>query len=403
MKCVHTADFHVDDKNIDEARKCLGFLFETVKTKKPDITILAGDLFDSRNVKLESMAARLLFEVVSEMANVSPVAIVYGTPSHEGEATAALRYLNTRYPIHVSDMPEQYYMMNDNSFVDNPGDSQPKLVISAVPQPTKKYFSSSGSIDSTNQEIASKMSGIFAGFGAKASQYDCPHILIGHFSISGAFLSATRQMIGFDIEISSDQIALAGANLVTMGHIHLPQKIPGKHNIFYSGSIFQNDFGEACEEKGFYCHEIDANGLQDSTFIQTPSRRFFKIRQDFTDTQDDFQVPFTPETLEKVKGAIVKIEIRVYEDDVAKIDRENLKQNMAEAVSYSIKIDNVPRVNVRSEAILKMTRLRDKIVEQARLRGEEVSESILLKADKLESESGDSVVDGVADCSSEKI
>ena len=85
----------------------------------------------------------------------------------------------------------------------------------------------------------------------------------------------------------------------------------------------------------------------------------------------------------------------MYEDDVAKIDRDGLKQNMAEAISYSIKIDNVPRMNVRSEAILKMTRLRDKMVEQARLRGEEVPESILLKADKLESESGDDIIDGI--------
>ena len=396
LKAVHTADFHIDDKNIDEARKCLEFLVETVKTKKPDITILAGDLFDSRNVKLESMAARLLFEVVSEIANVSPVAVVYGTPSHEGEATAVLRYLNTKYSIHVSDMPEQYYMMDDNSFVNVPGKDQcPKLIISAVPQPTKRHFSSSSSIDLTNQEIADAMSGVFGGFGAKAAEFKAPHILIGHFSVSGAFLSETRQMVGFDVEISSDQIALANANLVACGHIHLNQVI--KKDIFYSGDLFQSDFGEAGQEKGFYLHELDAaNGLQKSTFIQTPYTHLYALKFDFTDPQTDFKTLFTQEIKDSVKGAVVRVEITAYEDDVAKIDRDDLERNLAEAKSYEIKIIRVPRENVRSEKLLKLKTLRDKLIEQARLRGEVVKESILKKADNLESMESDEIVEAAA-------
>ena len=39
LRIIHTADFHVDDKNIEEARKCLSFLVKTVKTEnnKEDI------------------------------------------------------------------------------------------------------------------------------------------------------------------------------------------------------------------------------------------------------------------------------------------------------------------------------------------------------------------------------
>lgn len=395
IRILHAADFHVDDKNIDEARKCLLFLVETVKVRKPDITIIAGDLFDSRSIKLESLAARLMFEVVSEIADVSPVAIVFGTPSHEGEATASLAYIKARYSVHVSGQPEQYYMMHDDSFVDNPGDSQPKLVISAVPQPTKKYFSSSGSIDSTNQEIADVMSGVFGGLGAKASQHTAPHILIGHFSVSGAFLSATRQMIGFDIEISSDQIALANADLVALGHIHLRQQI--QKNIFYSGSLFQSDTSEAGQDFGFWIHELDdAHQLQKSEYIITPFTRLYKLTHDLTNSPDTFQVPFKQETLDQIKGAVVKVEITAYEDDVAKIDREDLNRNLAEAKSFEIKIIRTPRENVRSEKLLKLKTLREKIIEQARLRSEEILESILVKTDNLESMEVDEIVSMVA-------
>jgi exonuclease SbcC len=390
-RILHAADFHVDDKNIDEAKKCLEFLVETVKIITPDITIIAGDLFESRSVRLESMATELLFEVISKIADLSPVSIVFGTASHEGEATAALRYIKAKYPVHVSMIPEQYYMMHDDSFVDNPSDSQPKLVISAVPQPTKKYFSSSGSIDSTNQEIAGVMSGVFGGLGAKASQYTAPHILIGHFSVSGAFLSATRQMIGFDVEISSDQIALANADLVALGHIHLKQQI--QKNIFYSGSLFQSDTSEAGQDFGFWIHELDdAHRLQKSEYIITPFTRLYKLTHDFTDTQDTFKVPFTQENLDQIKGAVVKVEITAYEDDVAKIDRDDLERNLAEAKSFEIKIIRSPRENVRSEKLLKLTTLREKLTEMAKLRGEDVPESILSKADNLESMEADEIV-----------
>lgn len=397
IKCLHAADWHCRDDDLDEAKKCLEFLVKTAKDEQPDIIVIAGDIFNSRHVKLESESTKLVFDVIYELANLSPVAIVIGTPSHEGTTVEALKYIKARYPIWVSTVPEQIYLCEGdlNSDISKllAQDQAPiDAVITLIPPPTKQYFQSMSSIDTTNKEISDAMTAMFAGFGAKAAEFSCPHILGGHLSIGGAFVSNSQQLIGVDIEVSTDQLSLANATVNALGHIHYGQKIGDR--TFYSGSLYRVNSGED-EEKGFWIHELSATVLQDSTFIKTPSRRFFKIKQDFTDTQDDFKVPFTPEILEKVKGAIVKIEIRVYEDDVAKIDRDGLKQNMAEAISYSIKIDNVPRMNVRSEAILKMTRLRDKMVEQARLRGEEVPESILLKADKLESESGDDIIDGI--------
>lgn len=391
LKCIHCADFHVCDKNIGEAGKCLAFLVETIKTEKPDITIIAGDIFDSRNVKLESLAARLIFEVIAEIADISPVGAILGTASHEGESTLAFKYIKARYPVHVSAMPEQYYMMNDNSFVNDPGDDQPKLIISSVPQPGKQNFLSSGSIDATNQEIADKMSGIFAGFGAKAAEFNAPHVLIGHFSVSGAFLRATRQMLGFDIEISSDQIALANSDLVALGHIHLRQQI--QKNIFYSGSLFQGDTSESGQDFGFWIHELDtAHQLQRSKYIITPFTHLYKLTYDLTGPNADFKLPFTPENLEQIKGAVVRIEIRVYEDEVSKIDHENLEHNLADAKSYEIKMIRVPRENVRSEVLLKLITLREKLIEMAKLRGEEVPESMLLKSDDLESMEVDEIV-----------
>ena len=394
FKVIHTADFHIDNQNIDEAQKCLEFIIKRTKIEQPDIVMIAGDLFDSRNVKLESPAAMLLFDIITQMANFTPVAIVYGTPSHEGDATAALRYLKAKHPIHVSDKPEQYYMMNDNSFVSNPGGKQPKLVISAIPQPTKQYLKSSSSIDVANQEIASTMSNIFAGFGATAARYKTPHILMGHFSVSGAAINDKRQMVGLDIEISNDQIALTSADLVALGHIHLRQKVG--NNGFYSGSIFPTDWGEL-EDKGFYIHTLENKKLIEPNFIKTPSRKLIKISEDLT-KDCDIDYLLSADSIPEIKDANLKIELKVYQDEAQKIDKEEIKKaliNMG-AKSVGVHLLRMPRENVRSKNILKLTTLQEKVIEWAKLRGETVSESILKKADLLEFEDADKIIQGVA-------
>lgn len=388
IKLIHSADWHCRDDDLDEVKKCLGFLVETVKDEKPDMVMMPGDVFDSRHVKLDSRAAKLILEIVQEIANLAPIAIVAGTPSHDGTTVEALRYIMAKYPVWVSTVPQQIYLMPDGTFLTAPNDP-PKLAISLVPPPTKQYFQSMSDIDSTNKEIAAAMSTMFGGFGAMGAEYDCPHVLGGHLSIGGAFVSDTQQLIGVDIEVSTDQLGLANAVVNMLGHIHYGQKIG--NNTFYSGSLYRIDSGET-EDKGFWIHTL-SSGLQDSTFIKTPTRKLYKLKYDFTNSQDDFRVPFAPKMLDRIKDAIVQVELKVFEDEVSKIDMEDLELNLVEAKEHSRpKIIRVPRTNVRSERLLKLRTLREKIIEQARLRGEEVPESILKKADALESMEPDEVV-----------
>lgn len=393
MKLIHSADWHCRDDDLDEVKKCLGTLVKTVKDEEPDMVMMPGDVFDSRHVKLDSQAAKLILALVQEIANLVPIAIVTGTPSHDGTAVEALRYIMAKYPVWISTVPEQVYLMPNGKFTTTPTDP-PKLTISLVPPPTKQYFQSMSDIDSTNKEIAAAMSAMFGGFGARAADFTCPHVLGGHLSIGGAFVSDTQQLIGVDVEVSTDQLGLANAVVNMLGHIHYGQKMGDK--TYYSGSLYRTDSGET-EDKGFWIHELSATGLQGSTFIKTPTRKLFKVKYDFTNSQNGFRVPFTSEMLNGIKDAIVQVELKVFEDEVSKIDIEGLELNLAEAKEYGTpKIIRVPRVNVRSERLLKMRTLREKIVEQARLRGEEVPESILRKADALESMELDEIMAMVA-------
>ena len=401
MRILHMADIHARDADIEEVEKCLEAIVKLAYKEEPDLIINAGDTFDSRNIRLDSQAAKLIFRKFSDLADLAPVAVITGTPSHDGEAVEALQYVNSKHPIWVSKKPEQIYLI-DGVLIDE-CEEPPDAVLSMIPQPSKQYFSTDSDIRGADAEIASAMSAIFAGFGAQASVYNCPHILVGHFQVGGAMISETQQLVGVDVEISKDQIALANADLVCLGHIHKQQQIGT--NIFYSGSIYRLNYGEM-DEKGAYIHQLVADSCESgaviSKFHKTPTRKLVQIKEDLTfegaiDELDISLYGSIPDP-EKITDSILKVEFKVYQDEAEKLDKEAIEEFYLEhgAKEVDLRIIRVPRENVRSERILKLTTLREKIIEQARLKDETVSESILAKADLLESETGDQIIARIA-------
>jgi len=278
------------------------------------------------------------------------------------------------------------------------------------PQPTKQFFNTSGDIKGSDAEIAQAMSGIFAGFAAQAEAYTCPHILVGHFQVGGAMVSETQIITGIDIEISKDQMSLGNFDLVCLGHLHLTQKI--EPNIFYSGSITRLNWGEL-EDKGFYIHEIhDDMGNPNkrywsikSRFIETPSRKLLKMSEDLTEDSAFEELEtilhFADGPAPETKDAYMRVELKVYQDEAQKVNAEKIKNFFISggAKEVDVRLIRVPRENIRSQNILKLTTLREKLIEQAALKKETVPESILLKADLLEAETNERIVANIASCS----
>jgi len=190
MKVLHSADWHVKDSMIEEAERCLNCLVDTAFNESVNLIVIAGDLFDSQDVKLDSQAAKLVIEKIRDLSNVCPVAIVFGTPSHDGHAPEILEHIHGAWPVIVADKPMQV-CFSESGFAneeDNEGYGlSADAVISLIPQPTKQFFQSAGSITQTDQEIGQAMSALFAGFGIQAAEYNAPHILVYHGAISGAF------------------------------------------------------------------------------------------------------------------------------------------------------------------------------------------------------------------------
>jgi DNA repair protein SbcD/Mre11 len=387
LKVLHFADLHSRDNDIQEIETCMDALVQTATDEEPDLIVMAGDTFDSRMVRLDSQAAKLVFDYYSMLADIAPMVVITGTPSHDGLAPQVLAHVQAEHPIHVADYPEQITFIH-GLFVPmgNLHAGKPDAIITCIPTPTKQYWEKFGgenrSAKETDAEVAQAMSAMLAGFGADAATFDCPHILVAHCNVGGALLSETQQNIGQDIELSRDQIALADAELVCCGHIHYPQQL--KPNIFYSGSIYAKDFGEL-HAHGFYLHELEGNELTSSRFVNTPARKLIKLKTDLTNGGRSIESMMADGTWEyDIAGAFVRLEIKAWQDEADQLDLPAIRAALGAAQDVEIRIQRVPRETVRSAHLLELQALRDKIREMALLRKEDVPESILAKADILE-------------------
>jgi exonuclease SbcD len=390
MKTLHTCDWHLRDADIFEAEKCLNFLIETAKTDAVDLVVVAGDTFDSQDVKLDSKAAKLAVKTFSALADICPVAVIIGTPSHDGMAAEILRYIRGTYDVYVATSPVQVLLENGHFGPCERNEKwgqDPDAVLTLIPAPTKQFFQTNSDIKTADQEIAQAMSALFAGFGATASQLQAPHVLVGHWNVTGSLISETQTLTGIDIEISPDQMNLAGACVNMLGHIHKSQQI--KDNVFYAGSLFPQNWGEL-DDKGFYIMDIEGRELKDFRFVKTPCRKLIRIQDDLTEKTKEDSAAFTAD----VSGASIRYDITVFQDEAGEIDKDVIRREFLYrgALDVDIRINRIPRENIRADAVLKAETLRDKIVAMAALREERISDSIQIKADRLENMEPDELV-----------
>ena len=390
-KIIHLADEHIRDKGIAEIETVCDFIVDTARAETPDLIVSAGDLFDSHEVKADSQAARLTIKTISRLADIAPVAVITGTYRHEGNAPEILRFARGRHPVHVASSPDQIYLFEGGFYNSMIGNCEPDVTLTMIPAITKQFFKTASGIADADQEIAQAMTGLFAGFGAQAADYDAPHVLLWHGGISGARIPSGHVLTGQDIEISTDQIRLAGG-----GHDFL--------GCFYPGPIYPVRVDE--QECGFWVHELDERdfvaclghihqrqqiggdfGEHQSRHVATPFTRTVRLSADFT------QVPVTDGVADLfldccnngidlemgIKVAGIRIDIRAWQDEAGKIDKDHIRQVFLDsgAASVDIQITRIPRVQVRSGSVLAAETLADKLIESARLREETVAPEVL--------------------------
>ena len=288
IRILHTGDLHIGnfpgpEVNGENARfqdicKCLDALVEGAKESRPDIAVIAGDVFhqarvwSDRGLKEQQTAVKFL----RELERICPVVVMRGTPNHDSEEQ--FKTLESTFygddSVHIITQPEVgTYHSYDGK----------KVQIACIPGFDRGYYRAKHpglSKEEENEVFTKAVEDMVIGLKAQCDA-DCPTVLVSHYTITGCNMESgqTAFFSQFEPVVYPSTLAAADYNLVCFGHIHRPQQLDGCKNTFYCGAISALNFNDEGQERGYWLHDIyDCYGAVNSTFKKLPTREYLTIR-----------------------------------------------------------------------------------------------------------------------------
>lgn len=287
VRVLHCGDLHIGsfpgpEENGENVRfkdicKCLDALVEGAKAQKPDIAVVAGDIFhqarvwSDRGLKEQQTAVRFF----RELSQVCPVVVMRGTPNHDSEEQ--FKTLESTFDgddgVHIVTEPgAAAYHSYDGKLIQ----------IACLPGFDRGYYRAKHpglSKEEENEVFTQAIADIVLGLKAQSGE-GSPTVLVSHYTITGCNMESgqTAFFSQFEPVVYPDTLSAADFDLVCFGHIHKPQQLDGCKNTFYCGAISQLNFNDEGQERGYWLHDIDEAGSVTSTFQQLPTRQHVTIR-----------------------------------------------------------------------------------------------------------------------------
>jgi DNA repair exonuclease SbcCD nuclease subunit len=394
MKILHTADWHWSERHLDKCIQSAEFIIERMKALRPDLHVIAGDYWDRRQVLSDSSAVLPAVEIMKVMASISPVVIVLGNFAHDVPGSLGLfNNLYTRYPVFVTEGAESILLYQSKHgkperFECFPipwdSDADPKeadALIHLMAYPNKSRLLASSpdtSLEESNQMLCDALRKVFLGFAALGDGLKCPKIFVGHCTIEGASLSNGQTIVGQDIKISKHDLDMIGADYYALGHIHSNQMI--QSNMWYSGSIYHHDYGEA-EAKYLNIVEITKGTVKVSREeIPTRPMALHEI------TYDARSCTFLDENTEADwVGADLRVRLHIGIEQSKLVGDDEIKKNYPGVETIKVERIIIPEERIRWEYIAHARTLGERILEWGKSIDKKIPPEVLEIAAQMES------------------
>jgi exonuclease SbcD len=236
MRAAIIADSHFDEESrFAECIRLHEEIEEWVRHEHPDLVCHAGDIFEGTSTPREREAVAGWLQ---DIAQTCPVVIVRGNHDKALDIDYLSR-LSSVYPIHAVERPRLISVAG--------------FEVACLPWPKKAHLLAS--LGDVSQETAGAVAqealrGVLRGIGSEMSR-DFPRLFLGHVMVRGSVTSHGQPLVGMDMELGLDDLALVQADAYALGHIHMSQQWEiGCATVVYPGSPRRTAFGEV-EQKGF--------------------------------------------------------------------------------------------------------------------------------------------------------
>lgn len=219
-------DTHVDlTTRFDEGNRILDAFCDDIAARQVNVVIHTGDVFNKASRPRERL---VVARTLQRCAEVAPTVVVRG--NHDAPEDLLIfdsTYLRTKHRV----------IVQESAGVDDVG----PLLVGSVAWPKKAWLIASD----RDADERKALQDILGGIANLWKDTDKPRVLAMHGMISGAKTSLGQPLVGCDMEVALDDLALADADLILLGHIHLPQEyIVNGAPAWYTGSSRRTAYGE---------------------------------------------------------------------------------------------------------------------------------------------------------------
>jgi exonuclease SbcD len=335
IKIAHVSDVHqgwnypgpTPFSRFEDINRILTWTADKIIGENCDLCLICGDAFKDAKVMLDR-ASREIASIVKFLRRLSEegieVIVISGTPSHD--AIAAYDLIGQMNIMHTTICTKPEIL----------GHSTSSYYIACLPGLNRSALMTQDEYkglptEQVHRLMTDKITQICIGMAAQMPQ-DKPKILMAHMTYQGADTGFTDLLMQHEPILTKE--AVAGFDLVCLGHIHRPQVIDGK--VFYSGPIERLSFNEEDITPGFWIHDYEPDLPYDnfhSQFIETPARRYSSFFWNEETVQQFLKGEHEPVN-PCIDDAIVRLRYSCSEEVAKQVNRKQLEQALYDAGCY---------------------------------------------------------------------
>lgn len=342
IKILHTGDIHLGDlagptkdgQNLrrEDTIRCMREVYYRAFLEEPDVTIIAGDLFNRSRVwadtALEDVNDALEQFIIPLCKCSDAVVLLFGTMNHDNPRAFELikRATQDLKNLHIYTEPK----------VEEITTSSGPVQIVAVPGFDKarlRLFCPGVDKETENRNATALINDIMLGLSTELDKSK-PSVLVAHYTVSGSEAdNGSTFLAGQDVVVLPATIDAMGVDLACFGHIHKPQRLVCQTPAFYCGSVNQLTFNDEGTEHGFYIHTID--GQVSSEFAGTPERKHFTLRLSPEDVSAFITGGVAP-TPDGISDAVVRVRYSCTAEQDKAFNRAELQKYLMQAGAFYV-------------------------------------------------------------------
>ena len=254
MRLLHTSDWHVGktikgQSRLDEHHKVLAEIVAVADQERPDIVLVAGDLYETAAPAPASQA--VVLQAILDLRDTGAAVVVIAGNHDNAASLEAIRPVFAALGVTVIGRPRAPDDGGVLELTTSGGDGVRLAVLPFVSQRgvirSAQLMAQDGAQNTATyaERVAQILAALTTSFDGAAV-----NVIVTHAMVEGGVTGGGERSAQTFLDYAVKALAFpASAHYVALGHLHRTQQVAGSAPIWYSGSPLQVDFGEEEHDK----------------------------------------------------------------------------------------------------------------------------------------------------------